>query len=158
MKIALIAALGANRVIGVDGDLPWHISEDLKHFKRTTRGHTLVMGRKTFESIGKALPRRRNIVLTRQLGFEAPGCETAADLATALAMAEEAGEDVLFVGGGESVYREALPMATDLILTRVPRVVDGDTFFPEFSEDHWRLVERKQGEEVFFERWERVEK
>ena len=156
MKIALIAALGENRVIGVDGDLPWHISEDLKHFKRTTRGHTLVMGRKTFESIGKALPRRRNIVLTRQLDFDAPGCEVVDSLAAALALAEEAGEEIVFIGGGESVYREALPMATDLILTRVPRVVGGDTFFPEFPEDHWRLVKRTEGEEVVFERWERV--
>ncbi len=126
--LALIAAVARNGVIGRDGDLPWHISEDLKHFKKTTDGHAVIMGRKTHESIGRALPNRRNIVVTRSAAI-LEGCETAKSLEEAIALARTA-DDCPFVIGGSSLYEAALPLATELHLTTIDEDVEGDTFFP----------------------------
>ena len=128
--LALIVAVARNGVIGKDGGLPWHVSEDLKHFKRTTNGHTIIMGRKTHESIGRPLPKRRNIVVTRQAGAVFEGCEAANSLDEAITIARST-DDCPFIIGGASLYEEALPLATELHLTTIDEDVEGDTFFPE---------------------------
>ena len=135
-EIVLIAAMAANRVIGVDGRLPWHIPADLRHFKALTVGRPMVMGRKTFESLPGLLPGRRHIVLTRDTSWSAPGAEVAHDLDTALALASlGAGQiagDIAVVGGAE-IYALALPRATRIELTEVDAQVPGDTSMPPFG-------------------------
>jgi|GEM_PF-232679 len=140
MPDSLIVALSENRVIGRDGRLPWHLRADLQRFKRLTMGHTIVMGRKTFESIGRPLPGRNSIVLTRQEGYAPSGVRVAPSLE---AVAELAAGDsqVFFIGGGE-VYRQVLPQIGRIYLTLVHAQVAGDAHFPELPPDHWRLVER----------------
>lgn len=133
-ELALIAALGRRREIGKDGALPWRLPEDLKRFKRLTLGHAVIMGRKTFESIGRALPERRNIVISRGAPALPPGVELAPSLEAAIALARETDPAPMVIGGGD-VYRAALPLATRLHLTHVDREVDGaDAFFPELPE------------------------
>ena len=139
-KISLIAAMAANRAIGIDGRLPWHLPADLKHFKALTLGHTLVVGRKTHESIGGALPGRRTIVITRQQGYAAPGAEVAHSLEEAL---EKSGDGEVFIGGGEEIFRRTLGEADRLYLTRIHQDFPGDTFFPEIDESAWTVVERE---------------
>ena len=143
MRVTLIAALGRNGVIGKDNRMPWHISEDLKRFKTLTLGHPVVMGRKTFESIGKPLPGRDNIVVTRSPAFVAPGCRVVHSLTEALAAAGAA--DEVFVIGGADIYALAVPMADRLQLTEVDVSTDGDTYFPEFERSAWREVSREPG-------------
>jgi dihydrofolate reductase len=130
VRVVIVAAVGRNRVIGVDGRLPWRIPEDLARFKAMTMGHALVMGRATFESIGRALPGRSNIVLTRRPGWSYEGVDPAASLEEALAIAADRGQDV-YVAGGAEVYRQALEMADAMELTEVDASPDGDTWFPE---------------------------
>jgi dihydrofolate reductase len=142
--LALIVAVARNGVIGKDGDLPWHVSEDLKHFKKTTNGHTIIMGRKTHDSIGRALPRRRNIVVTRQADLRFAGCETANDLEEAIARARTT-DSCPFIIGGASLYEEALPIATELHLTTIDEDVEGDTYFPTDLAD-FEEVESQPGE------------
>ncbi|MDH3200742.1 MAG: dihydrofolate reductase [Myxococcales bacterium] len=127
--LALIVAVARNGVIGKDGALPWHVSEDLKHFKNTTKGHAVIMGRKTFESIGRPLPHRRNIVITRREGASFAGCEVANGLTEAIDLAR-ASDDCPFIIGGASLYEEALPLVTEIHLTTIDREVEGDTQFP----------------------------
>lgn len=135
--VVLVAALGRNRVIGVDGAMPWHLPADLAHFKRVTMGHPVIMGRATFESIGRPLPGRRNIVLSRS-GFEAPrGVECAASLDEALDRLE-ADVPAMVIGGGQ-VYAEALARAARMELTLVDACPDGDTRFPAWPASDWRL-------------------
>jgi dihydrofolate reductase len=140
----LIVAVARNGVIGRAGALPWHVSEDLKHFKQTTQGHSIIMGRKTHDSIGRPLPKRRNIVVTRQTGTRFAGCETASSIGEAIALARTT-DDCPFIIGGASLYEEALPIATELHLTTIDEDVEGDTYFPndlsEFVE-----VESREGE------------
>ncbi|MDQ1538895.1 MAG: dihydrofolate reductase [Actinomycetota bacterium] len=140
MTITVLAAVGANLVIGRDGDMPWHLPQDLAHFKTTTMGHTLVMGRKTYDSIGRALPGRRTIVITRQVGWHAPGVEVAHSLAEALALA---GPTDVFVVGGSDVYRQAMPFADQMLLTEIEKSPEGDVFFPAFAPQDWREAERQ---------------
>ncbi len=128
--------MSLNRVIGAGGKIPWHLPDDFKWFKQMTTGHVIVMGRKTFESIGKPLPNRTTVVLSRS-GFAHPGTQTIRRLKELPALA--AGRRV-FISGGAELYREALPQCSDLYLTLVKRHVDGDTFFPPF-EDEFELVE-----------------
>lgn len=131
-------------VIGRAGELPWRIREDMKHFKRTTLGHAVIMGRRTFESIGKALPSRRNIVVSRDPAAAFDGCETATSLDDAIALARTT-DEMPFVIGGASLYEEALPRATEIHLTRIDRNVDGDTFFaPDLTA--FEEVEARSGE------------
>ncbi len=139
MTITCIVAMAENRVIGRDGDLPWRLPADLKRFKRVTMGHTLVMGRKTWESIGRPLPGRTSVVLTKQVDYEVPeGVRVAASMDEALA--GSAGEDEVFVIGGASVYAEALPRADRLVLTLVRTTSEGDVRFPDLEERDWEIV------------------
>lgn len=134
-RITLLAAVARNRVIGRNGTMPWHLPEDLAHFKRTTMGHPLVMGRKTFDSIGRPLPGRRTLVVTRQPRWSHAGVETAHSLPEALALAGPA--DEVFVVGGGQLYAEAMPFAQRMVLTEVPDAPDGDAFFPEWAPEDW---------------------
>ena len=140
MTITVLAAVGANLVIGHDGQMPWHLPEDLAHFKAVTMGHTMVMGRKTYDSIGRALPGRRTVVITRQQGWHAPDVEVAHSLAEALALT---GPTEVFVIGGSEVYRQALPFADQMMLTEIDQSPDGDAFFPTFDAAHWREIARE---------------
>ena len=136
--ISIIVAAAANNVIGAQGDLPWRLSDDLKRFKAVTMGKPIVMGRKTWESIGRALPGRRNIVITRQQGFTAEGCDVVQSTDEAIAVAGDVGE--IMVIGGSEIYGLFLPMAQRLYMTRVHADVSGDAFFPDIDEDMWQLV------------------
>jgi len=140
MTITVLAAVGANLVIGRDGTMPWHLPQDLAHFKATTMGHTLVMGRRTYNSIGRALPGRRTIVLTRQGGWHAPSVEVAHSLAEALALA---GPTDVFVVGGSDVYRQALPFADQMLLTEIEQSPEGDAFFPAIEPGDWYETARE---------------
>jgi dihydrofolate reductase len=133
----LVAAVASNNVIGNGNALPWRIPEDLARFKKLTLGHTLVMGRKTFDSIGRPLPGRTTVVITRRDDFAVPGVLVAHGREEAIALAE--GSPVFVVGGAE-IYRLFLPIASKLILTRVEGVFEGDTYFPPFDPREWRLV------------------
>lgn len=148
MKIALIAAMARNRVIGNNNSLPWHLPEDLQAFKRITLGKPVIMGRKTFDSIGRPLPGRVNIVLSRQQGWQPEGVFVVADLdqaiARARALADPACEEIMVIGG-EQIYRQALPFAQRLYLTQVDIEVAGDARFPDLDERHWRQVSAVKG-------------
>lgn len=133
----IIAAISENNVIGNKGALPWRIPGDLARFKALTMGHTLVMGRKTFESIDRPLPGRKTVVLTRRAGFDVPGVLVAHDPQAALALA---GDSTAFIAGGADIYAAFLPLATKLLLTRVHDVFEGDTFFPRYDPSEWLLV------------------
>lgn len=141
MRLSLIVAIAENRVIGKDGALPWHLSADLRRFKRITMGHPLVMGRVTFESIGRPLPGRTSLVISRQPEWSSPGVIVARDLDAAIAVAGPAHE--LFVIGGAAIYALALPRADRIYLTRVLAQVEGDTFFPEWVETEWVTSHRE---------------
>ncbi len=143
MSVVLVAAVARHRVIGAQQGIPWHIPGEQRRFKTITMGHALVMGRKTFESIGRVLPGRRTIVITRDGQWSHPGVETADSLTSALALARagaqagnDAGRDVMVVGGGQ-IYAEALPLADRLEITHIDLDVAGDTFFPEIDDQQW---------------------
>lgn len=140
-RIYLVAAVAANGIIGAGGKLPWHIPEELKHFKRLTLGHPIIMGRRTWESLKRPLPQRENIVVTRTPGYEAPGAAVATSLEGALALC--AGEPVAFVIGGTRLFEEALPIAEGLVLTEIHRDYEGDTFFPAWDRSQWRESQRE---------------
>jgi dihydrofolate reductase len=146
MRLALIVAVGEGGVIGRDGSLPWHLPTDLRRFKRLTMGHHLIVGRHTWESIGRALPGRRMLVVSRTPGaLELPdGVQAVASLDEALARAAAAGDSEAFVAGGAALYREALPRADRLYLTRVGGAVTGDVFFPALDLAAWDEVEREE--------------
>ena len=143
-KVSLIVAVAKNGVIGTGGTMPWHITEDFAHFKAVTLGHSVVMGRKTYESIGRPLPRRRNIVITRNAELSIEGCEMATSLEAALALCE--GEEEVFVIGGGEIYRQAMPLADKLYITHVGIEVEGDTCFPNIDPTVWREVCREDFE------------
>ena len=149
--LAMIAAMARNRVIGRENQLPWHISADLKHFKRTTLGKPIVMGRKTFESIGRPLPGRTNIVVSRQPDYRSEGVVVVSGTEAAVQKAQEValrdGADEVMVIGGEQLYRGLLPYAKRLYLTEVDCEVDGDAWFPEIERGDWRELTRDGGEE-----------
>ena len=161
MLISAIVAISRNNVIGRDGHLPWHLSADLKRFKAITTGHSIILGRKNYDDIGRPLPNRTNYVLTRNANFEAPGCIVCNSLAQAVESAQSSGESECFIIGGAAVYREAMPLVKKMYVTRVESDVDGDVFFPEWGEG-WRKVseERFEADEkndfpTVFEVWER---
>ncbi len=139
MIVSLIAAVAANGVIGRDNDLPWHLPDDLKHFKRLTTGHTVIVGRRTWESVGKPLPNRRWIVVTRRPDYAPAGVEVAGDLDRALALAAE--EEEVFVAGGGVLFRDALARADRMYLTHIDAEVEGDAVFPAFEPSDWIVVE-----------------
>ena len=143
MTISIIVAMTADRVIGRDNTLPWRLPADLRRFKRLTLGHHLVVGRKTWESIGRPLPGRKMVVITRQRDFRADGVEVVHSVDDALAVARKNGEDEVFIAGGEEIYRQTLARAHRLYLTRVHATIEGDAFFPECDAAAWTEVERE---------------
>jgi dihydrofolate reductase len=140
-RLSLIAAVSENRVIGANNTLPWHLPDDLKRFRSLTTGHAVIMGRRNYESIGKPLPQRKNIVLTRDPHYHASGCIVVHSLTDALAAAGDDPE--VFIIGGAELYRQTLGMADRIYLTRVHAHVSGDTFFPEFDAMEWRETSRE---------------
>jgi dihydrofolate reductase len=150
-RLTLLLARARNGVIGAKGGLPWHLPEDLAHFKRTTMGHPIVMGRKTWESIGRPLPGRRSIVVTRNRNYIATGAEVVTSLDEALARCKDT--DEIFVIGGAEVYAAALPRADRLLLTEIDADFEGDTFLPAPSAADWREASRERhpsaGERTF---------
>lgn len=140
MIISLVAAMSHHRVIGLNNRMPWHCPADLKHFKAVTMGKPIVMGRKTFDSIGKALPGRRNIVITRQTDWQAPGVEVAHSLEAVFGLCREEAEVMII--GGANIYEQCLKRAHQLYLTFIDADYEGDTFFPEWSEVDWRETNR----------------
>ncbi len=150
MKVALIAAFAQNRVVGIDNTLPWHLPEDLKYFKRTTSGKAIIMGRKTYESIGRPLPNRTNIVVSRNPEFKADGVVTVSTLEEAITHAESVnhinGVDEVMIIGGAAIYEASLPMADRLYLTHVHANVKGDAYFPEVDLTAWNEVGREDFE------------
>ena len=141
MRISLIAAVAANGVIGADGGLPWHLPDDFRWFKAQTLGKPVIMGRKTWESLARALPGRQNIVITRRAALDATGATVVGSPEAAL-VAAGAAEEVMVIGGGE-IFRHFLPRASRIYLTRVDAVVAGDAFFPALDRDDWTLVSRE---------------
>ena len=144
MRLSIIVAMAENGVIGRDGTLPWHISDDLKRFKRITMGCPIIMGRKTYDSIGRPLPGRRSVVITRQEDWQADGVTAVGSVDEALAECQDV--DEAFVIGGAEIYRLALDKADRLYLTRVEAEVDGDVRLPEIAWNDWQLVEQESGE------------
>ena len=140
-RICLVAAIAANRVIGRNNALPWHLPADLKRFKALTLGHPVLMGRNTHASIGRPLPGRRNLVITRNRGYSAPGCEIVHSLDAAIAACRGAQE--IFVIGGAELYRESLPRAQRLEFTEIHAAFEGDASFPEYAPDQWRETVRE---------------
>lgn len=147
MKLALIAAMAQNRVVGIDNKLPWHLPEDLKYFKLITTGKAVIMGRKTYDSIGRPLPNRTNIVITRSTEFSAPGIEVVNSLDAAIELAENvslinAVDEVMVIGGAQ-IYEAALPKADRLYLTHVHANVEGDAYFPDVDMNQWKELGRE---------------
>ena len=141
VKISLIVATATNNVIGRDGELPWHLSDDLKRFKKLTLGKPVIMGRLTYESIGKPLPDRRNIVISSQKDLVIEGCEVVASPDEALALAEGA-EEVMVIGGGK-IYEQMMSKADRIYMTFIDDAVDGDTFFPDVRSEEWHVFSQE---------------
>jgi dihydrofolate reductase len=135
MSLRIIVAVADGGVIGAGGGMPWHISEDLQYFKRTTTGHAVVMGRRTFESLGRPLPNRTNVVVTHREDYRPEGVEIVHSLEEAVRNYPDA-----FIIGGAEIYRQAMPLADELYLTRVHAAFDGDVYFPEWDRAEWTLV------------------
>ncbi len=142
MRISIIAAMSANRAIGLENRLPWHLPEDLKRFKALTMNHHIVMGRKTYDSIGKPLPGRNTVIVTRNVDYAVPGCIAVNSIDAALTVSY-GDEEVFFVGGAD-LYRQALDIANRIYLTEIQRVFDGDAFFPEFDPNQWSETSRER--------------
>jgi dihydrofolate reductase len=162
MKISAIVASSENGGIGKKGKIPWNLKDDLAYFKSVTMGHTLIMGRKTYQSIGMALPGRRMIIVTRQPEFIAEGCLIVNTLREAFALAKSRGEEEVFIAGGSEIYYQTFDLVEKVYMTRVHAVVEADSYFPEVGEPDWILVseERHSADEEHqyaftFEVWER---
>lgn len=138
--ITLIAAMAKNRAIGIDGRMPWHIPAELQHFKQVTMGKAILMGRKTWESIGRPLPGRQNIVISRNPAYIADGADTSTSLDSALALSKS--EEVMVIGGGQ-LYALALPLAQRMVLTLIELEPDADTWFPEWDNNHWQQSDER---------------
>ena len=136
--ITLIVAASDNNAIGIDNKMPWHLPNDFKYFKKNTIEHSVLMGRKTFESIGKALPERRNIVITRNAAFQGEDIDVANSIQEALLYCRD--EREAFIIGGANIYQQALPLANKVLLTRVHTTIKGDAFFPALPSEEWELV------------------
>ena len=152
MKITLVAAIASNNVIGKENSLPWNIPEDLKRFKQMTSGHTILMGRKTFDSIGRPLPNRQNIVMTKDENFEREGIKVINGLDEALELIKKSNEDI-FVIGGSKIYELFEPVANSLAITRILKDFEGDAFFPDINWDLWQI----EKEEKFFDEKSNIE-
>jgi dihydrofolate reductase len=156
-RVVMVAAVADNGVIGLGGDIPWSLPEDLKHFRATTRGNTVVMGRRTFDSIGHPLPYRTNVVVTRQPGWSADGVLVAHSVREAVELARGLDGDVMVIGGGH-VYEDAMALADVQILTEVHRSPEGDTFYPAFDREAWTEVRREPHDGYDFVWWERTDR
>ncbi|SHF55325.1 dihydrofolate reductase [Ornithinibacillus halophilus] len=143
--ISLLVAMDRNLVIGANNDLPWHLPNDLKFFKGKTTGNTIIMGRKTFESIGRALPNRKNVVLTSNPNSLPADVEVISDVDTILKWNQENPDTEYFVIGGGMLFKEILPYADRMYITRIEEAFEGDTYFPVFSEDEWKITSNEQG-------------
>ncbi|WP_179413580.1 dihydrofolate reductase [Mucilaginibacter sp. E4BP6] len=143
MTVSIIVAIGENHAIGKNNQLLWHMPNDLKHFKDITSGRTIIMGRKTFDSVGKPLPRRRNIVVTRQ-DIIIPGCEVVKSIEDGLALCKN--EDEVFIGGGAEIYKLAMHLTDRIYLTIIHKSFDADTFFPGIDKSEWKEVKREDFE------------
>ena len=146
--ISIIVALDKNRGIGKNNKIPWHIPEDLKHFKEITMGHPVIMGRKTFESIGRPLPDRTNIVVTRDVNFKAPGCTIVHSLDEAINKAKEIVEEIFIIGGAE-IFRQSIDKADKLYVTIIDKEFDVDTYFPDYEQKFMKVAEVKQSNNDF---------
>jgi dihydrofolate reductase len=140
-RIQIVVAIASNGVIGANGTLPWRLPEDLQHFKRATLGHPVIMGRRTWESLGKPLPGRLNIVVSRRAGLAAPGAQVAASFEAALALCRDA--PLASVIGGSALFAAALPIADRLIVTEIHKDYAGDTYFPEWDRKAWRVAQKE---------------
>jgi dihydrofolate reductase len=140
MTVSIIVAIGENNAIGKNNQLLWRMPNDLKHFKEVTSGRTIIMGRKTFDSVGKPLPRRRNIVVTRQ-DITIPGCEVVKSVEDGLALCKD--DDEVFIGGGAEIYKQALHLTDRIYLTIIHKSFDADTFFPEINKQEWKEISRE---------------
>jgi dihydrofolate reductase len=143
-NISLIAAMGKDRELGFGNKLPWHLPDDLKRFKALTKGHAVVMGRKTYESIGMPLPERKNIIVTRDINYSAPGCLVVHSIEEALSAAGD-DKEIFIIGGGE-IYALALPLANKMYLTFVDVKIKANVFFPDFDESEWRVTKTESHE------------
>lgn len=143
--LVLVVAMAKNRVIGRDGTIPWDLPEDRKHFVDVTRGHALIMGRATYDSIGRPLPKRRNIVVSRNRDLVIAGAEVVASLPDAIALARTEDDAPRIIGGGQ-LYAEALPQATRIYLTELDDAVEGDAYFPELDAAEWTEVDQRRGQ------------
>ncbi len=143
-RLSILVAMAKNRVIGRNNQLPWHLPADLKHFKFLTMGQIIVMGRKTYESIGRSLPGRENIIITRQLGYEIPGATVVSSLQDALLICEESStiSRESFIIGGENLYRQTLGICQRMYITEIQSDFEGDIFFPEFDRSDWEEIQR----------------
>ncbi|MAE42886.1 type 3 dihydrofolate reductase [Candidatus Woesearchaeota archaeon] len=142
MTISFVVAMGRNKVIGSNNSLPWNMPADMKHFKKLTLGKPIIMGRKTYETIGKPLPNRKNIIITRDQDYKAEGCIVAHSIEESLQSAENA-EEVMVIGGAQ-IYKEFLPKANRIYLTIIDHDFEGDTHFPEYNEEEWQEIEREE--------------
>ncbi|MEM9916657.1 MAG: dihydrofolate reductase [Bacteroidota bacterium] len=165
MIVSLIVATAHNRVIGRDNGIPWYLPADLKYFKRTTLNHHIIMGRKCYESIGKPLPKRTNVIVTRNLFFAASGCSVVHSVEEGLKLALDNGEEEAFIIGGAQIYELAMPYVDKLYLTEVELEVEGDVFFPELDmsewKEDWQEAHQADGKNEFdyvFRRFSRVKK
>ena len=143
MKISIIVAVSENGGIGFEEGIPWRLGTDMKLFKETTMGHHLIVGRKTYQSIGMPLPGRKMVIVTRQKDYEAAGCDVVHSLQEGLNLAQERGEIECFIGGGAQIYQAALPLTHRMYFTRVLANIEADTFFPQFNEEEWDVIERQ---------------
>ncbi len=142
MSITMIWAMDEQRLIGKDNEMPWHIPNDMAYFRKMTRGKTVVMGRKTFDSLSGALPNRRNIVVTCNQAWKPQDAETVHDIHDVLPLAEQ---DELMIIGGAQIYKQFMPYADKLLITRIDETFDGDAYFPEYDETEWKCVGEEQG-------------
>ena len=146
MTISAIVATAKNNVIGKDNNIPWYLPADLKYFKRTTLGHHIIMGRKSFISIGRPLPKRTNIIITRDPFFMASGCIVVHSLKEAIDIAKENGEEEIFIIGGGQIYEQAMPLVNRIYLTEVNAEVDGEIYFPKINKQEWHEIKREANE------------
>lgn len=144
--ISILVAMDKDGLIGKDNDLPWRLPNDLKYFKQLTTKHTILMGRKTYESIGRPLPNRTNVVLTRNKDFQPEGCKVVHSVEEVQKLFKEDTNDEVFVIGGSDIFKLLLPFTDRLYITRIDESFEGDTFFPEIDFDNWNLVSKEQGE------------
>ncbi|WP_110938780.1 DfrD/DfrG/DfrK family trimethoprim-resistant dihydrofolate reductase [Salipaludibacillus neizhouensis] len=143
MKVSLIVAMDQNRVIGNENDIPWRIPKDWEYVKNTTLGHPIILGRKNLESIGRALPNRRNIILTRDRNFNFEGCEIAHSIEDVFGLGKD--EEEIFIFGGEHIYNMFMPYVEKMYITKIHHEFKGDTFFPKVNLDEWKEVSIEKG-------------